>query len=240
MVTKERIAEELKAEREALTTYLRELPEGAWDKQTLCPDWTVKQLMAHVVGIASDVANRRLDGVGTDEANQRQVDERVDRSPTEILDEWEKEGTLLERGILELDDEFWTAPYADNFNVGQALQRMVEDIWVHSQDIRIPLGEEPVAGPGLISTLEVGSRDLLNRLKTHAPSVGRVNISAGEFSSEVEGPGGEEVSITGDPITLALVSVGRVPLEDAIRDGELTVTPNVPDGLAKAINIYGP
>jgi uncharacterized protein (TIGR03083 family) len=241
MVTQQRIADELQAERESLTAYLESLPEAAWDKQSLCTEWTVKELMAHTIGIASDVANRRLDGVGTAEANQRQVDERAERSPRELLDEWKTEGKLLEDGVRELDDDFWNAPYSDNFTVGGALQRMVEDIWVHGQDIRIPLGDETTAGPAMISTLEVGSRDLENRLPRLAPDVGTVVIKTGDFTSTVKGAGSTDVVISGDPVTLGLVSTGRISLADAVKDGKLSVSPDGPAaGLAEAINIYGP
>jgi uncharacterized protein (TIGR03083 family) len=239
-VTKERIADELRTERERLTAYLEGLPEAAWDKESLCEGWTVKDLMAHVVGIASDVANRRLDGVGSVEQNQRQVVERKGRSPRELLDEWKTEGALLEDGVRALDDEFWSAPYTENFNVGQALQRMVEDIWTHGQDIRIPLGDGTEFGPGTISTLEVGSRELEMRLPRLAPTVATLAIDAGDFSHTVLGPGELDVSISGDPVTLALVSTGRIPLEDAASDGSLKVEPQIPAGLGDAINIYGP
>jgi uncharacterized protein (TIGR03083 family) len=239
-VTQQRIADELRTERERLTKYLESLPEAAWDKQSLCEGWTVRELMAHVVGIASDVANRRLDGVGSAEQNQRQVDERTDRSPQQILEEWADQGKLLEDGILELDDQFWTAPYTDNFNVGQALQRMVEDIYIHGHDVRIPLGDDPVDGPGMISTLEVAARDLQNRLPRLAPDVGIVTIEAGPFTGSATGAGTTDVRITGDPVTLALVSTGRVTLEQAVADGELTIEPKAPAGLADAVNIYGP
>jgi uncharacterized protein (TIGR03083 family) len=239
-VTQQRIADELRTERERLAAYLEGLPEAAWDKESLCEGWTVKDLMAHVVGIASDVANRRLDGVGSAEQNQRQVDERKGRSPRELLDEWKTEGALLEDGVRTLDDDFWNAPYSENFNVGQALQRMVEDIWTHGQDIRIPLGDGTEAGPGTISTLEVGSRELEVRLPRLAPSVGSVAIDTGDFSSSVDGPGDIAVTITGDPVALALVSTGRIPLEDATTDGSLKIEPEIPAGLGEALNIYAP
>ena len=239
-VTQQRIADELRTERERLTKYLESLPEAAWDKQSLCEGWTVRDLMTHVVGVASDVANRRLDGVGTAEQNQRQVDERKDRGLREILDEWAEQGKLLEDGVLALDDEFWNAPYADNFTVGQALQRMVEDIYVHGHDVRIPLGDDPVEGPGMISTLEVVVRDLHNRLPRLAPDVGIVTFEAGSFTGTATGAGNTDVRVTGDPIALALVGTGRITLEDAIADGELQVEPQVPAGFADALNIYGP
>jgi uncharacterized protein (TIGR03083 family) len=238
MVTQERIAEELRFERERLTAYLEALPEGAWDKESLCEGWTVHDVMAHAIGIASDVANRRLDGVGSAEQNQRQVDERKDRSPKELLDEWNDQGAFLEQGIRDLDDEFWNAPYSPGFNVGQALQRMVEDIWVHAHDVRLPLGDEPIDGPGLQSTLEVATREWANRLPTHAPSVRSLEVQAGDFKASAPGAGDLTVKVTGEPITLALVSTGRIPLDKAIADGTLSVEP-LTDGLAGALNIYG-
>lgn len=238
MVTQQRIAADLRSEREALTSYLESIPEAAWDKASLCEGWTIRQLMAHVVGIASDVANRRLDDVGSAEQNQRQVDEREGATPSDILSEWKREGESLEEGVLELDDALWTTPYSDNFTVGQSLQRMVEDIWVHTQDIRIPLSDGTTQTVGLTSTLEVGVRELLNRLPLHAPEVGTLTIEAGDFASTVPGAGSTDVTIAGDPVTLALVSTGRIALDDALADGKLTVTPAAPAGLAKAINIY--
>lgn len=240
MVTQQRIADELKTERERLTAYLEALPEAAWDKESLCEGWTVKDLMAHTIGVASDVANRRLEGVGTAEKNQEQVDDRRERTPRELLDEWRDQGALLEQGILELDDEFWNAPYAENFNVGQAVQRMVEDIWVHGHDIRIPLGDELVGGPGLRSTLEVATREWAVRLPKLAPGVGSLEIDTTELSDTVKSAGDVAVKISGDPITLALVSTGRIALGEAVDAGKLSVEPSIPDGLGEAINIYGP
>ncbi len=239
MATQQRIADELKFERERLTQYLQALPDGAWDKESLCEGWTVHDVMAHAIGIASDVANRRLEDVGSVEQNQRQVDERKDHSPQQLLDEWTEQGALLEQGIRELEDDFWNAPYADNFNVGQALQRMVEDIWVHGHDVRIPLGDEPIGGPGLQATLEVATRVWEERLPKLAPTVGSLEVKAGDFAASVQAAGDAPVRITGDAITLALVSTGRIPVEQAVAGGKLTVSPSVPDGLAEALNIYG-
>jgi uncharacterized protein (TIGR03083 family) len=239
MVTQQRIADELQTERERLTAYLEALPEGAWDKESLCEGWTVHDVMAHAIGIASDVANRRLEGIGSPDQNQRQVDERRDHTPRRLLDEWNDQGALLEQGIRELDDEFWNAPYTENFNVGQALQRMVEDIWVHGHDIRIPLGDEPIGGPGLRATLEVATREWESRLPRLAPSVGSLDVAVGNFTASVKAAGDTAVNVAGDPITLALVATGRIPLDEAIGDGRISVSPNVPDGLGEALNVYG-
>lgn len=52
------------------------------------PAWSGRQLLAHMVGIPSDVLAGRLDGVGSDAWGQRQVDERSGRSVDELVAEW--------------------------------------------------------------------------------------------------------------------------------------------------------
>src|SRR5262249_10638714 len=40
------------------------------------PEWTVHDVLAHLVGVTDDVVNGRLDGIATDEWTQKQVDAR--------------------------------------------------------------------------------------------------------------------------------------------------------------------
>jgi uncharacterized protein (TIGR03083 family) len=53
------------------------------------PAWSVRDVLAHVVGISSDVLGGRLEGVGTDEWSGRQVAERSGRSVDELVAEWQ-------------------------------------------------------------------------------------------------------------------------------------------------------
>ena len=52
----------MKAERISLTAYLRELPEAAWEKPSLCPGWSVRDVVAHLIGNVADVNTLNLDG----------------------------------------------------------------------------------------------------------------------------------------------------------------------------------
>lgn len=230
-VTQQRVHDEIKAEREALVAYLEALPEGAWDKETLSAPWTVRDLVCHLVGNAKDITERNLDGAGSPEFNQRQIDERAGKTPRELLDEFAQWGPAFEQGILDLDDDFWNAPYPPFGNVSDALQRMVEDIVVHHQDIRVPLGDPAVAGPGLGSALEVIAHELQTRAPEFAPTVGSVTFDAGDFQHRVEIGDGEAVEIKGDPMDVALVGTGRLGVD------KISITP-LPDGFATALNIY--
>lgn len=230
----------LHTERENLTRYLESLPEAAWDKQTLCEGWRVRDVVSHLVGNAADIVAFRIEGAGSEEFNQRQVDERADRTPAQLLEEWAEQGAQFEKQVGEQPDEFWTTEFPPFGTVGQALGRIVEDLWIHAHDIRIALGDEIVPGPGREETLEVIARELPERASRLAPEVGSVTIEAGDFSRRVDVGEGSDVHISGDPATLALVGSGRISIGDAIADGKVDVQPGPLPGLGDALNIYGP
>lgn len=240
-VTQKEVAAALRDERARLSSYLESIPEAAWDKPTLCEGWSVRDLVSHLVGNAADMVAQNIEGAGSPEYNQRQVDERSGRSPAELLAEWAEAGPAFEAMIEALDDTFWNTPYLEFGTVGQALQRFVEDTWVHAQDIRIPLGEAPIAGPGLDATLDIIARELPKRCERLAPGVASVRIRTDGHLRDVPITGdGTALEITGDPIALAFAGTGRVALDSARVDGEVSITPSAPAGFADALNIYGP
>src|SRR5690348_16280785 len=97
----------MKDERTRLVAYLESLPEAAWDKPTLCADWSVRDLVSHLIGNAADIVAQNLEGAGSPEYNQRQIDERTGRSPAELLSEWAEQGPAFEAAIEALDETFW-------------------------------------------------------------------------------------------------------------------------------------
>ena len=54
------------------------------------PQWTAREVLAHIVGVTDDVVNGRLDGVASDAWTQAQVDARADAGASALLDEWDK------------------------------------------------------------------------------------------------------------------------------------------------------
>jgi uncharacterized protein (TIGR03083 family) len=232
-ITQTQIAAAMRDERQRLVSYLESLPDAAWDKPSLCEGWRVRDVVSHLIGNAADIVAQNLEGAGSEEYNQRQIDERAGRSPAELLAEWAEQGPAFEAAIEALDDTFWNTPYLEMGTVGEALQRLVEDIWVHAQDIRVALGEAPSAGPGVDATLDVIARELPARCRRLAPGVASARIAGREV--EIGGEG-ESLEVDGDPIALALAGTGRhVP--DA---GVVSIRPSAPAGFADALNVYGP
>ena len=64
------------------------------------PEWRVRDLLAHLVGVTADAANGRLEGVATDPWTAAQVDARRDASIADLLAEWDDYGAQFE-GALE-------------------------------------------------------------------------------------------------------------------------------------------
>jgi hypothetical protein len=54
-----------------------------------CPQWTVKDCFAHMIGVPEDVINGQMDGVATDAWTDRQVQRHAQDSVADLLSVWE-------------------------------------------------------------------------------------------------------------------------------------------------------
>jgi uncharacterized protein (TIGR03083 family) len=89
------------------------------------PEWTVRDNLAHLAGIAADIVSGNLAGVATDEWTAAQVERNRDRTSRELLDAWAIDATTVE-------------PMIDDF--GPSGQQLIADAATHEQDIRGALG----------------------------------------------------------------------------------------------------
>jgi len=85
------------------------------------PDWTVKDNLAHLVGITADIVDGNLDGVGTDPWTAVQVEARRTHDLAELLAEWDTHASAVEAMV----DQF-----------GRAGCQLVTDAATHEHDIR--------------------------------------------------------------------------------------------------------
>ncbi|MCC6434259.1 MAG: maleylpyruvate isomerase family mycothiol-dependent enzyme [Acidimicrobiales bacterium] len=91
-----------------------------------CPAWTVRDTVAHVIGIVDDILHDRTDGLGSDGWTAAQVERRAGRGLGELCDEWES----LAAGV----DAFTAAdPWFGT--------RLVADLVTHEHDLRAALGQ---------------------------------------------------------------------------------------------------
>ena len=142
------------------------------------PDWSVRGIYAHVVGINDDIVAGRLEGIGSDAWTAAQVTKRNGLGIAEICDEWEALAPAID-----------AITGADPF-LGL---RMLADLVVHEHDVATALCVEAERdGDGVDLALERYAPTLIER--ADAAGVGGVAVVTGS-------------RIWGDPRTAA-VTVG--------------------------------
>ena len=186
-------------ERESLATDLATLPLEAWSVQSLCPQWTIHDVLAHLVndarttrvGFFRELALARFD---FDRLNQRGLARERKQSPVDTLAAFRK---VIGRTTSA------PAPIAS---------RLVEAI-VHGEDIRRPLGiahtyptEAIIAG----ITYQLATSGSMGGSKERAAGV-RLIATDGDFGH------GDGPIVRGSAIDLLLALTGR----DAGYDGLL-------------------
>jgi len=101
-------------------------PEGRTAPVPGCPQWAVRDVMAHVTGVCADVLAGKIEGVATEPWTARQVAERQDKPLAEILDEWAGVAPQVEA-------------IAEHFPA-RTDEQWVLDLTTHEHDIRGALG----------------------------------------------------------------------------------------------------
>jgi uncharacterized protein (TIGR03083 family) len=91
-----------------------------------CPAWSVKDLVAHLTGIATDMMRGNVGAAGSEEWTAAQIEARRDNTIDEIVREWEESGAQVEGALPHIH------PAAAGGTVG--------DIITHEQDMRGALG----------------------------------------------------------------------------------------------------
>jgi uncharacterized protein (TIGR03083 family) len=134
---------------------VRSLSSTDLDAPSRCDDWTVGDVARHVIGSMADVVAGRLDGLGTPEVTAREVAERQGRSAGELADEC-AEAAKASAGLLGIfDDAAWSAPAGGGFDgtLGQGVEALWYDTWLHADDIRSALGRPTEIGNGMTVAL---------------------------------------------------------------------------------------
>jgi len=106
-----------------------------------CPDWTVKDVFAHLTGLASEVTRGRLEELGSSERTAAQVNSRKDFTIEKVCEEWRFLGDSVDELIVE---------------ARRALTPLVVDAWTHEQDLSNAAGvQSGREGSGLFLTMNV-------------------------------------------------------------------------------------
>ena len=132
------IAQEATAGRQRVTGLVVDLDEGTAKMPVpTCPEWSIADVVAHMVGVCADVLAGNIEGVASDPWTAAQVEARRGRSIKELLDEWSEVAPPVE-------------VMAQHFP-GRVPTQWLLDITSHEHDIRHAL-----RAPGAQDTENVG------------------------------------------------------------------------------------
>jgi len=161
----------------------------------LTPQWRIIDVVAHLTGLASDIAGGMRQGMGANENTARQVQSRKNSSLEELFAEWRTYRS-------ELTEAFAADPFFG--------QRLASDLIVHVHDIELALGLEP--DPDDVATINGGetyAAPTPDRLASVAPL--RIELSTGASYGPPDG-GAEDpgvVTLRATPYDFLRAVTGR-------------------------------
>jgi uncharacterized protein (TIGR03083 family) len=180
------------AERAALARDLAALDEEQWWHGTLCGQWDVEQVVAHLTAAASLNQWKWLRSMlgarfHADVHNQRRLDELRGNTPAETLDQFQAVITST------------TAP-------SQHTPAYLGEVVVHAQDIRQPLGLTRTPSVDALTPVAdfFARRDFTVASRTHAAGL-QLQAADGPFAT------GTGPLVTGSTLALVMSMAGRAP-----------------------------
>ena len=247
---RERLIELQQSQWQSLETLCASLSLAEWGAGTDCPTWTVKDCIAHLVGIEHRILGRNLPDITLDEMghirneqgskNEIDVVSRRSMTPRAVLEEFSEVNSerlkMLSRQIdfsVEADSPIGKGSVADQVSV------RVFDCWVHEQDIR-----RAVRKPGNLGSL--AAQHSFERMTSVMPFVFGKKVGAPEGSSVrfkiygdssfildikvnegraglITGPSEPTVYLEMDCETFMCLSCGRWDLDKVLADNKVSI-----------------
>jgi uncharacterized protein (TIGR03083 family) len=201
---------------------VRSLDTEALNTPTRCEGWTVGDVAAHVIGTLTQIATGRLNELTEPDNTARQAAERKGRTGEELADELRDDIKIAQDLLNAFDDAAWAGPPPVQVpgTLGDAVQAIWYDTYVHTEDIHAALGRPPRRDKeGLRASVD----HIAVILESQGWGPATIALDGIEEFKVGDGSGRR---ITGDPLTFVLVATGR---ED----------PSVL-GLDETVNIYRP
>jgi uncharacterized protein (TIGR03083 family) len=174
------------------------LDADAWRTPTRCTGWEVRDVAAHVVGLAAD----SLSGApGARTPDDHAADLRH-HTPEELTAQLRESRAVFASFFDALDDAAWDgASPVPEMSLARGVLGLSFDTHVHADDVRAALGREPDRGTGLATAVAF----LASVLGTDG--WGPATLKLDGMTPRDIGIGGR--LITGDPYAFMLVATGR-------------------------------
>ncbi len=159
------------------------LAASDWALDTRCTGWQVRDVAGHVVGQAVDTVSG---AIGTRTPDDQAAALR-DESPAALAARLRTAMDSLAQLAAAFDDATWSAPSpVPGLTLGQGVHALLNDAYVHGDDIRAALGLPFDTGPGLRAGLDFVLGALLrDDVAAADPAVARLlGVSSEDFTRQ--------------------------------------------------------
>lgn len=201
---------------------VRSLDDTEWTTASRCDGWTCADVTAHVAGTLTDILAGRFEGLGTPDVTEREVVERRGRTQFELADELEQDRAGASALLDAFDDDAWNGPAPGGIDgtVGDGIETLWFDTYVHAEDIRAAVGRAPEPGPGLAPSV----RHLAAQLDQRGWGPATLDLTGFDI---VEIGGGGKV-VRAEPLDFVLAASGRLDPAHIGLDPEVNVYASTP------------
>ena len=203
---------------------LRMLDAGDWSRPTDCPDWDVRAMAGHVLGMARMVASVRgfvgqnaaatRAGGGIDALTALQVRRTADLSPGALVEQLDAIGSRAVRGRRRLATVLGRVPVPEKQVVGGTTERwrfgflfdvvLTRDTWMHRTDVCRATGREPYLTAGHDGVLVA---DVVAEWAARHGRPYRLRLTGPAGGSWASGADGEEIEL--DAVEFCRLLSGR-------------------------------
>ncbi|HJR45985.1 MAG TPA: maleylpyruvate isomerase family mycothiol-dependent enzyme [Actinomycetota bacterium] len=224
------------AQYDALLDLLRSLSDDEWNTVTECTPWTVKDVVAHLIGwaeaftsfsemghqVSATVKRRSEFGNLLDAQNQVQVDDRAQMSAAEVLHRWEEMAPRFARqrtrfGLVGKVLPLYVPGLFGFTNMAYLFVTIFNrDAFMHRIDISRALGRDPQLGGPEARLIEDVAVDWAGRTGA-AARLHLAGPAGGEYAVGIA----HRADITTDAVLFARVLSGRGDLTEIQVDGDV-------------------
>ena len=241
MTTREQIVHNLRTSLHSFGSLLDELTPEQWNVQSLCPAWTVHGVAVHTTAIESALVGWRPDSGDNPLVRMGAiVQELAALAPDELRARFHEVVLARLQEIERMTDAEFDAPSftpVGQATYGRFMAIRVFDIWVHEQDMRVPLDmpgdasgpaaemalDEVQGSIGYIAGKKIGLADGQG-IAFHITGPVRRDILVkvdGRAARVPELPN-PDVTVSADSLTFMLLACGRIDPGPAIADGRIS------------------
>ncbi|OBH07059.1 MULTISPECIES: maleylpyruvate isomerase family mycothiol-dependent enzyme [unclassified Mycobacterium] len=154
-----------------------------WTRATRCNGWQVRDIAGHLVGQAVDTVSG---AIGTRTPDDQAAALRGE-APGSLAARLHAASEAVARLATVFDDAVWASPSpVPGLTVGQGVHALLNDAYVHGDDVRAALGLPSDTGPGLYASLDFVLGALLRDAAAAAePAIARLlDLSAEDFTRQ--------------------------------------------------------